>query len=93
MLIEYNRRRNLITNGLNKIGYKTLMPQGAFYVFPNIRSNSKKFSDNLLKNKKIVTIPGTEFGKSGENHIRMSYATSKDNIVKALDRIKKKYIK
>ena len=88
MLIEYNRRRKLITNGLNKIGYMTLMPQGAFYVFPNIESNSKNFSDNLLKNKKIVTIPGTEFGNAGESYIRMSYATSKENIIKALDRIK-----
>ena len=67
-------------------------PKGAFYVFPDIKNfgmSSDKFSDFLLKKAKVVAVPGTEFGKYGEGHMRLSYATAYGKIVKALNRIEK----
>ncbi len=91
MVNEYDRRRKMIIKRLNEIpGMACTMPQGAFYAFPNIKSfkmSSVEFSDFLLKKAKVATIPGTEFGKYGESHVRMSYATAYGKIVDALDRI------
>jgi aminotransferase len=96
MLKEYDKRRKLIHSGLNKIGYSTLLPQGAFYVFPKIDSNnSEDYSKKILSQSKIITIPGSEFGSAGEGHIRMSFATSKSNILTSINRLEKfnkKYI-
>ncbi len=96
MLKEYDKRRKLIHSGLNKMGYSTLLPQGAFYVFPKIHSNnSEDYSKKILSQSKIITIPGSEFGDAGEGHIRMSYATSRSNILSSINRLEKfnkKYI-
>lgn len=91
MLKEYDRRRKMIVKRLNKIhGISCTNPKGAFYAFPNIRSfkmSSGKLADFLLKKAKVVTIPGTEFGKYGEGYLRLSYATAYEKIEQALDRI------
>ena len=67
-------------------------PEGAFYMFPNIRkfkTNSVNLSNRILNEAKVLVVPGTEFGKYGENHIRMSYATSYEKIEEAMDRLEK----
>ncbi|MEI8175878.1 MAG: aminotransferase class I/II-fold pyridoxal phosphate-dependent enzyme [Candidatus Omnitrophota bacterium] len=89
---EYHRRRDFIVDGLNKIGLECHQPQGAFYVYPSIRStglSSMDFVTALLKKEKVAVVPGTAFGPSGEGHIRISYASSMANIKEALTRIER----
>ncbi len=92
MVQEFRRRRNVIVNGLNKIpGIRCCMPHGAFYVFPNITGLGKptrEIADTLLYEAGVATLAGTSFGKYGEGYLRFSYATSTENIHKALDRIR-----
>jgi aminotransferase len=91
MIKEYNRRREFITEGLNNIGLRCLRPQGAFYIFPSIKNtgyNSLDFANELLRKEKVAVVPGTAFGKNGEGYIRISYATSLDNLKEALKRMK-----
>lgn len=88
MIAEYNVRRDILVNGLNKIkGISCLTPGGAFYVFPNISETgmtSDEFID-LLMEIGIVALPGNCFGEHGEGYIRLCYATSRKNIYDALD--------
>ncbi|HVE15251.1 MAG TPA: aminotransferase class I/II-fold pyridoxal phosphate-dependent enzyme [Chthoniobacterales bacterium] len=87
---EYELRRNYIVSSLNDMGLETFMPRGAFYVFPKITSTgltSHEFSMNLLREKRVAVVPGTAFGKSGEGHVRCSYATGLDQIKVAMERI------
>ena len=90
---EYDRRRKLVIKRLRQIpGITCLVPEGAFYTFPNIKSfgvSSVKFADFLLKKAKVLVVPGTEFGKYGEGYIRISYATSYEKIEMAFDKIEK----
>ena len=88
---EYNRRRRFIVDGLNEIGLKCHMPQGAFYVFPSVKSTKQKsmdFAKNLLQEKKVALVPGVAFGPSCEGYVRISYASSYENLKEALVRIK-----
>jgi aspartate/methionine/tyrosine aminotransferase len=65
-------------------------PQGALYAFPNVSEagrTSVEFSHFLLKDSKVLVVPGTEFGRYGEGYIRLSYATAYDKIEKALNKI------
>lgn len=90
MFEAYDRRRKIITDGLQKIGLPTFAPQGAFYIFPYIGETgltSAEFSQQLLTEYEVAAIPGHAFGASGEGFIRCSYATSEENIIKALERI------
>lgn len=87
---EYRARRNLVCNRLNRMGLKTNVPHGTFYVFANITPtglSSDEFAAELLKEEKVAVVPGTAFGPSGEGFVRMSYATSMDNLKKALAKI------
>ena len=88
----YNRRRRLIVKRFNDIGLECFEPEGAFYVFPSIKStglSSMEFCQALLQSQKVVAVPGTAFGACGEGYIRCSYAYSAENINIALDRIEK----
>jgi len=88
---EYNRRRQFIVSELNSLGLKCMLPQGAFYVFPCIKStglSSMEFSRKLLDEQKVAVVPGTAFGACAEGYIRISYASSMDNLKEALHRIK-----
>lgn len=90
MMRDYDRRRHLIINGLNKIGLECYEPKGAFYAFPSVRNThltSEEFAERLLHEQKVVTIPGNVFGPAGEGFLRCSYATSKNQIIEALERI------
>ncbi len=87
---EYNRRRHLMVNGLNRLGLNCLEPQGAFYTFPSIKGldmTSEEFAEGLLREEKVAVVPGTAFGLSGEGHVRCCYAVSVGEIEEALERI------
>ena len=89
---EYNIRRRVLVNGLNKLGLTCFEPLGAFYVFPSIKStgmSSDEFCTALLEKERLAVIPGNAFGSSGEGHVRISYAYSLDTIKEALKRIER----
>lgn len=92
MKAEYKRRRRYIVDALNGIGLECHMPEGAFYVFPSVKSTGEKsmdFAQNLLKKEKVALVPGVAFGKSCEGYVRISYASSYDNLKEAVARIKR----
>ena len=92
MRLKYDRRRKLIVSRLNEIGLETLMPQGAFYAFPNITStglDDETFALRLLEEGKVAVVPGSGFGAGGDGFVRCSYATKYEKIEQALDRIEK----
>ena len=92
MVSKYDRRRMEIVRGLNKIsGVNTLMPKGAFYVFPNVKSfsrSSEELTMYLIEKARVVTVPGSSFGDGGEGYLRISYAASIDRIKEAILRMK-----
>ena len=91
MMSEFTRRRNVFINGLNKLnGISCVMPQGAFYAFPNITGtglSSDEFTSFLLEKGGIAHLSGTSFGERGEGFVRFSYATHIDTIKEALERM------
>lgn len=91
MVEAFKKRRSLIVDGLNAIdGITCLLPKGAFYVFPNITGTgmkSKPFADYLLQEHGVAALSGTAFGSYGEGYLRLSYANSEENLLKALDRV------
>jgi aminotransferase len=90
MVAEYDRRRRLLVDGLNAIGLPTFEPRGAFYAFPRISStglDDEGFAEHLLLEERVAVIPGSAFGPSGADHVRMCYATSFEQIEEALARI------
>lgn len=93
MVEEFRRRRDLIVGGLNEIpGFSCKMPDGAFYVFPNVQKlglPSKKLADLLLEEGGVACLSGTAFGAFGEGYLRFSYANSQENIREALNRVAK----
>ena len=92
MAAEYNRRRVFICEGLRKIGIPTIMPEGAFYIYPYIGGyglTSEQFCERLLVEEKCAIVPGTAFGECGEGYARISYAYSVKHIAEALEKIEK----
>ncbi len=90
MVAEYDRRRRLLVDGLNRIGLPTFEPRGAFYAFPKITSTgltSDEFTERLIREERVAVVPGNAFGPSGEGHVRMCYATAYEQIEEALVRI------
>ncbi len=88
---EYDRRRRFVVDAFNKMGLHTFEPEGAFYVFPCIKSTgmgSEEFCEKLLYGKKVAVVPGNAFGDSGEGFIRVSYSYSVQHLTTALGRIK-----
>ncbi len=90
---EFRRRRDLIVEGLNHIkGVSCKLPQGAFYVFPNVKSfnrPSKEIADRLLYEGHVAALSGTAFGQYGEGYLRLSYANSMENLAEALRRMER----
>ena len=87
---EYKRRREFVWEGFNKLGLTCDKPQGAFYLFPSVKKtgmNGMEFAQGLLKQQKVAVVPGTAFGSQFENFIRISYASSFENLKEALLRI------
>jgi aspartate aminotransferase len=91
VVAEYQRRRDAIVAGLNSIpGITCQKPQGAFYVFPNIKAfglTSDKLAKILLEQAGVALLPGSSFGQYGEGYLRLSYANSLQNIQKGVDKI------
>jgi aspartate/methionine/tyrosine aminotransferase len=91
MVEEFRARRELIVDGLNAIrGIRCLKPSGAFYVFPNVAGTGMDgavLADRLLNEGGVAVLAGTAFGTVGRDHLRVSYANSRQNIERALERI------
>jgi len=90
MVEEYDLRRRYLVDGFNKLGLSCFTPEGAFYVFPSIKSTgmgSQDFCRKLIENKKVAVVPGDAFGECGEGFIRVSYAYSLKHLTAALERI------
>ncbi|MFL1873887.1 pyridoxal phosphate-dependent aminotransferase [Hansschlegelia beijingensis] len=88
---EFDRRRKLVTDGLNALpGVRAATPKGAFYAFPNVTETgwkAKPLASALLDDAGVAVIGGPDFGVLGEGYIRLSYANSAENISRALDRM------
>ncbi|WP_299000461.1 aminotransferase class I/II-fold pyridoxal phosphate-dependent enzyme [uncultured Dialister sp.] len=90
MYNEYTARREMVYDGLVKMGLPVFKPKGAFYIFPDISStgmDDEEFADRLLTEAKVGVVPGTCFGPQGRNHVRISYAASRENLAEALKRM------
>ena len=92
VVAEYRRRRDALVAGLNTIpGVRCQVPQGAFYVFPNIRDlgrSSEWLANYLLEEAGVAVLPGTAFGSQGEGYLRLCFANSLENILLALELMK-----
>ncbi len=92
MLAEYNRRRRLLVDGLNRLGLQTFEPRGAFYAFPKIAASGlddEAFAEKLLKEEHVAVVPGNAFGPGGEGFVRACYATEYSKIEEALHRMER----
>ena len=88
---QYDMRRRYLVKAFNDMGLDCFTPEGAFYVFPCIKStglSSEEFCEKLLRSKKVAVVPGGAFGSSGEGFVRVSYSYSLDHIMEATKRIK-----
>lgn len=87
---QYDARRRLVVGSFDKMGLTCFEPHGAFYAFPCIKSTgmtSEEFCLKLINQKHVAIVPGTAFGACGEGYVRVSYASSMNNIAEALRRI------
>ena len=90
MVNEFKARRDLVVKGLNEIeGISCFLPKGAFYTFFKIDfgMSSKEFNNYLLERGRLVFTSGSAFGSGGEGFIRMSYAASRENLTKGLNKL------
>lgn len=90
MRVSYRQRRNLMYKAFNDMGLPVVEPQGAFYMFPDIRStglSSDDFATQLIEKYKVAVVPGSAFGEAGEGFIRCCYATDINKIKAAMENI------
>ncbi|MBE8538515.1 aminotransferase class I/II-fold pyridoxal phosphate-dependent enzyme [Geoglobus acetivorans] len=87
MVSEFGKRRDVLLKGLKKLGYRFAPPDGAFYVFMDTGINGEEFSKRFLEEYYVAVTPGTGFGKSYPTWVRVSYATSMENIRDMLVRL------
>jgi aspartate aminotransferase len=91
MVGEFDKRRKIVVAELNKLpGISCATPKGAFYAFPNIKNTgwkAKKLASSLLEESGVAIIGGPDFGILGEGYVRLSYANSTENILKAIGRM------
>ncbi|MDY3300458.1 MAG: aminotransferase class I/II-fold pyridoxal phosphate-dependent enzyme [Limosilactobacillus reuteri] len=87
----YRHRRDLLVAGLKKLGFEMLTPEGAFYLFAKIPAqfgtDDVAFAKQLAKEAKVGVTPGSAFGKGGDGYVRLSYASSDENLTEAIKRI------
>lgn len=91
MQAEYDRRRKLVLSFLNEMNLVCVEPKGAFYAFPSVQKtglSGDEFAERLLMQEQVAVVPGSSFGKGGENHIRIAYCKSYEQIEIALERIR-----
>lgn len=92
MVAEFKRRRDLIVDGLQKLGLRCERPDGAFYVFVNVEvtgMDGEAFAEKALREFYVATTPGSAFGPSCGSYVRFSYATSAENIREGLQRLER----
>lgn len=92
MILSYDGRRRLLLDGLNSIGLRAFEPRGAFYAFPDIRVSgmtSDQFAWTLLEEEHVAVVPGPAFGLGGEGYVRICYATAREQIEEALERMQR----
>ena len=92
MVAEYDRRRKLIVNGLNRLGLQTFEPRGAFYAFPDIQASGmddETFAETLLREEGVAVVPGNAFGPGGAGFVRACYATAYEKLEEALRRMER----
>lgn len=92
MTEDYDNRRRLFVGGLNEIGLDCPLPGGAFYAFPSIRRSgmtAERFAERLLREQRVLVVPGDVFGPSGAGHVRCCYATATNKLVEALHRMER----
>lgn len=90
MVADYDRRRRLFVKGLNELDLECRMPGGAFYAFPSVAKtglSAEEFAERLLKEERVLVVPGSVFGDGGIGHVRCCYATATDKLTEALERI------
>ncbi|MGO0063665.1 aminotransferase [Brevibacillus fluminis] len=90
MVESYRQRRNYIVHAFKQVGLACHEPEGAFYAFPSVKStglSAADFAEQLLMEEKVAVVPGDVFGESGYGHIRCSYATSLEQLERAMERI------
>lgn len=89
----YNSRRNTLVKGLNEIeGISCVQPEGAFYAFPNIENtglSGREFAERALYEANVGLVSGEDFGDGGRGYVRLCYATSEENILEGVDRLKR----
>ena len=92
MVASFDARRRLVHKGLNEVaGFRSLLPGGAFYAFPNIAAtglSSQEMETRLLEEAGVAVVSGTSFGDAGEGHVRISYAAAEEELAEAIDRMK-----
>jgi aspartate aminotransferase len=93
MVSEFAARRDLVVGGLNALpGVSCLSPSGAFYVFPNVAGvplPAEELADRLLEEAGVALLAGSAFGAQGADHLRLSYANSRANLTRALERMER----
>lgn len=92
MIEEYDHRRRFLLERFSQMGLRCFPAQGAFYLFPSIESSglsSEEFCERLLQEEKVAVVPGSAFGESGKNNIRISYAYSLKHLTEAANRIER----
>ena len=92
MVGEYDKRRTYMWRRFNDMGLHCFEPRGAFYCFPNISAtglSDDEFCERLLKEERVVVVPGNAFGERGRGHVRACYAASLEQIGEACDRIER----
>ena len=89
---EYQKRRDLMKEALEEVGFEVARPAGAFYLFAKIPTkcglDSWSFVRRLAKENQVALIPGVSFGQGGEGYVRLSYAASEEDLREASKRIK-----
>lgn len=91
MRAEYDHRRKMVVSSLNEMGLECFEPRGAFYAFPSVAStglSGDEFANRLLFEEQVAVVPGSSFGSGGEDHVRIAYCKSYEEIEKALERVR-----
>jgi len=91
MVEEFRARRELVVAGLNELpGVSCRVPRGAFYAFPNVAEvplDADVLTDRLLQEAGVAVLAGSAFGRVGADNLRISYANSRENLARALERM------
>jgi aspartate/methionine/tyrosine aminotransferase len=92
MVEEFRARRDLVVDGLNSLpGVSCRMPKGAFYAFPNVGGApvpADELAARLLDEEGVAVLAGSAFGRVGERNLRLSYANSRENLTRAIERMR-----